>query len=180
MFFKRDAKPSYNVYLHARDQERVGIAPPPTMMKSQAPDWWKTCDWNVDEKQFQHRFGNVYDPQFWAGFSSKDKHEINFPTAKGCPALADYMSTGYVFKLWSDLFIYAKDGNVHASFKDESTSISEWNTIFKEAEQSKLHIVAGDFNSRSTLNHQYKKNIEICEREKKCKAITENLLKHIS
>ena len=50
MFFKREAKPSYNIYLHARDQERVGVAPPPVTMKSSAPEWWKRCDWSIDEK----------------------------------------------------------------------------------------------------------------------------------
>lgn len=129
--FKREAKPSYNVYLHVRNKERAGVAPPPTAMKTSTPEWWKSCDWSIDEKKFTHRFGNVYDPQFWAGFTAKDKHEVNFPTAKGCPALADYMSTGYVFKLWSDLFVYAKDGKVSSSFADNYYNSASANGSFE-------------------------------------------------
>jgi hypothetical protein len=116
---KKEAKPRYNVYIHMRDKERCGVAPPPVRIQQSQPDWWTSSEWEVDETKFSHRFGNVYDPTFWAAFSAKDRKEVLFPTAKGCPAFSDYMSSGYVFKLWTDLLVNAgEDGTMKITAAD--------------------------------------------------------------
>lgn len=108
-----------NLYLHLRDDRFRGVIPPPAVASRDLPKWWKEIDYTVDPEKHPHRFGNVYDPKFWGAFSKKDAAEIKQPTVKGCPALQDWMTSGFIIRLWSDvLVVKSEDGEVKVNHGD--------------------------------------------------------------
>lgn len=109
-----------NLYLHLREDSYRGVLPPPVAAARELPKWWKNMDYTVDPKRHPHRFGNVYDPKFWAAFSKKDAALISQPSVKGCPAIADWMTSGFIIRLWSDvLIVKTEEGEVKVNHGDK-------------------------------------------------------------
>lgn len=110
-----------SLYLHLRDDRFRGVIPPPAVASRDLPQWWKEIDYTVDPKRHPHRFGNVYDPKFWGAFSKKDAAEIKQPTVKGCPAVQDWMTSGYIIRLWTDvLLVKTEEGEIKINHGDAS------------------------------------------------------------
>lgn len=111
---------SKSLYLHLRDDRYRGVIPPPVVASRALPDWWKGIDYSVDPQKHSHRFGNVYDPKFWGAFSKKDAAEIKTPSVKGCPAIQDWMTSGFVIKLWTDvLLLKTEEGEIKINHGDK-------------------------------------------------------------
>ena len=143
------------------------------------------------KKSIDYKFPNSTDHSIAAGnFLNTFKLSIHviYPKSydsnqKVTPRLIDLTYLDSTLKkskaiaIWelSSAFANLKIANVHASFKNEKTSYSEWDIIFQKSVEFDLDVVAGDFNSISVIDHVYTKHVQRCHL--KC---TENLLKFVT
>ena len=67
------------------------------------PKWWKKIPFLNDFKD-NSRLGYGVDNNFLNDFK-KSKNELKSPTIKGCPAVLDSISSGYILRAWCDIVV---------------------------------------------------------------------------
>ena len=95
------------IYIYNSDpnSEETIFYPEPAVKNT--PEWYRKLPF-LNDFNFRSRLGNGIDKNFLENFREDKKH-IKQSTAKGCPAVYDSISSGYILKAWTDILVSVND-----------------------------------------------------------------------
>ena len=95
----------------------------PELSIKSTPKWWKKLPFLNDFDDVS-RLGNGIDQDFLNNFK-KSKSELKTSTIKGCPAVFDSISSGYILRAWCDIMVSVND--IYEITVSEPPMISDFN-----------------------------------------------------
>ena len=89
------------------------------------PKWWKKIPFLNDFKD-NSRLGYGVDNNFLNDFK-KSKNDLKSPTIKGCPAVLDSISSGYILRAWCDIVVSVND-----IYEINVSEVPKFNDVYPE------------------------------------------------
>ena len=93
------------IYNKCPEMEDTIFYPEPSIKAT--PKWWKKLPFLNDFDDVS-RLGYGMDKEFLNNFK-KSKNELKTSTIKGCPAVLDSVSSGYILRAWCDIVVSVND-----------------------------------------------------------------------
>ena len=109
------------IYNECPEMEDTVFYPEPSVKLT--PKWWKKLPFLNDFDDVS-RLGNGINQDFLNNFK-KSKNELKTPTIKGCPAVFDSISSGYILRAWCDIIVSVND--IYEIDVTETPTISDFN-----------------------------------------------------
>lgn len=91
------------IYIYNKYPELESTLFYPELAAKVTPEWWKKLPF-LNDFTFRSRMGIGVDEKFLNEFKQSRK-SLQTPTAKGCPAVFDSISSGYILRAWCDIVV---------------------------------------------------------------------------
>jgi len=93
------------IYNKCPEMENTAFYPEPAVKLT--PKWWKKLPF-LNDFNVSSRLGYGMDSNFLNDFK-RSKNELKTSTIKGCPAVLDSISSGYILRAWCDIMVTVRD-----------------------------------------------------------------------
>ena len=111
------------IYNTSPEMEDTLFFPEPAVKLT--PKWWKKIPFLNDFKD-NSRLGYGVDNNFLNDFK-KSKNDLKSPTIKGCPAVLDSISSGYILRAWCDIVVSVND-----IYEINVSEVPKFNDVYPE------------------------------------------------
>ena len=111
------------IYNECPKMEDTVFYPEPSVKLT--PKWWKKLPFLNDFDDVS-RLGNGINQDFLNNFK-KSKNELKTPTIKGCPAVFDSISSGYILRAWCDIVVSVND-----IYEINVSEVPKFNDVYPE------------------------------------------------
>lgn len=109
------------IYNKCPEMEDTVFYPEPSVKLT--PKWWKKLPF-LNDFDSPSRLGDGINKDFLNNFK-KSKNELKTPTIKGCPAVLDSISSGYILRAWCDIIVSVND--IYEITVTETPTIDDFN-----------------------------------------------------